>query len=477
MSSINRSPSKSSSNVDKNDKIISKLIINDLFNDLKEENTRLLNDLKICQKFMENYRKLLLNFNENCICNQNIGNKTELNKLENYYKNFAEKQTKHRLITEEIFNENNNQLLIENKTNLLNDSNDIKEESNYLTEKSDKIIESDSDFCPVSDDNKEETNDFMIDINEGINSDWDSDYCPDSEDIKDNKKNHFLRVKTNVSTNIDFEYKKIRDKKGKCFYVCQWTGCGHKTTKRVHLLSHLRNKHTNEKPFKCLICNKCFALESILRRHQKKCPIIKTTIKKPKAVKPVKPIEKFKCEYPGCLFETQFPINLRKHRKRHENRIKIYKCNEINCDKSYYTKRDLMRHKNSVHLNLRPFGCDWPGCDARFTSRPNLRDHRLFHLKERTFKCDFNECPKSFITNKLLIRHKQRHTRPFPCHWPGCTASLDTNRALDAHLNEHQDIRPFPCNFENCLQSFHGKEQLYQHLYHKHKTRSGYSNK
>jgi hypothetical protein len=65
-----------------------KLEINDLFDELREENKRLLTQLLFaqkCIKLLESYRNCLNCFQNNK-CNENILNKSLLNDLENEYK-------------------------------------------------------------------------------------------------------------------------------------------------------------------------------------------------------------------------------------------------------------------------------------------------------------------------------------------------------------------------------------------------------
>ena len=49
----------------------------------------------------------------------------------------------------------------------------------------------------------------------------------------------------------------------------------------------------------------------------------------------------------------------------------------------------------------------------------------LVHKNERTFICDFKDCGKSFNTKTHLARHRSVHDnqlgiKPFACEWPGC---------------------------------------------------------
>ena len=45
-----------------------------------------------------------------------------------------------------------------------------------------------------------------------------------------------------------------------------------------------------------------------------------------------------------------------------------------------------------MHLNERPFICEFNGCDKRFNLKPHL-DHKLaVHLGVKPYKCHYNDC-------------------------------------------------------------------------------------
>jgi len=97
---------------------LSQVFINDLFDELKEENNRLLNQLLFaqkCIKLFENYRNFLNSFCNNCKCDQNIRNKLTFNDLENQYKSVFNNQIN--LKFEEVVIEKNNNKIINNTTN------------------------------------------------------------------------------------------------------------------------------------------------------------------------------------------------------------------------------------------------------------------------------------------------------------------------------------------------------------------------
>jgi hypothetical protein len=65
-----------------------KLEINDLFDELKEQNKTLLNELSFhekCVQLLQSYRNCLNSFYNNCICDQNIRNKFIANDLQIKY--------------------------------------------------------------------------------------------------------------------------------------------------------------------------------------------------------------------------------------------------------------------------------------------------------------------------------------------------------------------------------------------------------
>lgn len=72
-----------------------------------------------------------------------------------------------------------------------------------------------------------------------------------------------------------------------------------------------------------------------------------------------------------------------------------------------------MQHYRT-HTGEKPYVCDFPGCDARFTQLSNLRQHERYHTGERPYHCDI--CDLSFQQMANLQQHKRRHFEN-PCHW------------------------------------------------------------
>ena len=83
------------------------LEVKDLFEELKDENNRLLNELKLTENLFnlfENYRKLLIEFTINCKCIQNIESNQVFSELELQYKR--------------VFNEFNNRIEVKSRPEL-----------------------------------------------------------------------------------------------------------------------------------------------------------------------------------------------------------------------------------------------------------------------------------------------------------------------------------------------------------------------
>ncbi|XP_069682571.1 zinc finger protein 22-like isoform X6 [Periplaneta americana] len=158
----------------------------------------------------------------------------------------------------------------------------------------------------------------------------------------------------------------------------------------VHSTKMLR-AHTDEKRFKCNVCEKCFSNSSNLRRH-----VLKHTGKKA-----------FKCDICGkCFFEQR-------HRKSHARQ----------------------------HTGEKPFICDV--CGRCFSHSGTLKSHTRQHTGEKPFKC--NVCGKCFSQSATVLSHERRHTgeKPFKCDCGKCFSQLSN---LKSHECKHTGEKPFKCN-------------------------------
>ena len=109
--------------------------------------------------------------------------------------------------------------------------------------------------------------------------------------------------------------------------------CGDASTqllKSSHQLIEHKTKQTDEKPYKCNICDKQFSICS----------------------------------------------RLKKHAKIHTD-VKPYTCNS--CDKTFSRGSDLKKHTR-VHSGEKPYTCDI--CDKKFSQSSNLKRHTRIHTRE-----------------------------------------------------------------------------------------------
>ena len=86
-------------------------------------------------------------------------------------------------------------------------------------------------------------------------------------------------------------------------------------------------------------------------------------------------LKPYKCEYEGCSHSCSVPSNLTKHIKNVHLKIKANKCqNYPDCDAAFAYKRDLVFHIEAVHLMI-VHKCQ--SCEVTFTDKKNLRKHAM----------------------------------------------------------------------------------------------------
>ncbi|CAG0883362.1 unnamed protein product [Darwinula stevensoni] len=202
--------------------------------------------------------------------------------------------------------------------------------------------------------------------------------------------------------------------------LCDICGCGFRS--RDSLKSHIRAKHSNERPFRCDVCGHSFKHSHVLKDHVR----LKHSDERP-----------FKCD----LCDKTFKVKqiLARHRHSHTTNA----CHL--CSSTFKTKQSLDEHMGHVHsdenqgvesekkgseehhLEDRNFGCSI--CGSWFKKKHALKEHiRYRHSDDRPFKCD--SCEKAFKGKQDLIRHQSVHSNT--CHL--CSSSFDTKLSLDEHM-------------------------------------------
>lgn len=156
------------------------------------------------------------------------------------------------------------------------------------------------------------------------------------------------------------------DVTGEDLYYCPV--CSMQFSSKSSLLEHQNKEHSNEKPFKCELCGKAFALRMYLknheRRHRQKFAAQKTT-------------------------------------ELTENKLKCAQCHI-----KFSTAQDLSLHMRlHAEKEVGEYRCDM--CYKSFRQWSVLKQHQESHVGQVVYEC--TECDKAFAFPHLLEEHQQTH--------------------------------------------------------------------
>ena len=108
------------------------------------------------------------------------------------------------------------------------------------------------------------------------------------------------------------------------------------------------------------------------------------------------------------------------------------------CGKETLYPSNLIKHKKSVHLQIKPFICEY--CpNKRFSRKDDLNSHLNTHGKGEKYPC--SDCGEEFngrtqLKSHVLKTHQQ--DKLCPCHYPGCNKKYTTKFQLNKHLQSHR---------------------------------------
>lgn len=152
------------------------------------------------------------------------------------------------------------------------------------------------------------------------------------------------------------------DVTGEDFYYCPV--CSMQFSSKSSLLEHQNKQHANEKPFKCELCGKTFAVRRYLREHERRHRL-KSAAQSAK--------NELRCTQ--CHAEFTSTHNLSLHMRMHaEKEVGEYRC-------------DM--------------------CYKSFSQWSLLKQHQESHVGQVVYEC--TECDKAFAFPHLLDEHQQTH--------------------------------------------------------------------
>nr|NP_001071854.1 zinc finger protein [Ciona intestinalis]BAE06766.1 zinc finger protein [Ciona intestinalis] len=239
--------------------------------------------------------------------------------------------------------------------------------------------------------------------------------------------------------------------------------CGKLFKRKYDLVVHDRRMHSN-KPFRCPVCPKEYALNRELQihlrihkpgfRHQCKHCSMKFISTEGRRKHILQEHKTYACKNIGCksAFVSQELLDQHPCMKTKE---KKHQC-EV-CGVTFRLAEYMRRHVSAVHVKEKPFKCT--ECERHFNRPEQLKLHQITHSKERRYKCDL--CGKTFRQPAGLWKHKRKHNGGyFVCEI--CGYSCRSNSVLSMHLKSHVSDTHNTC--QQCKKTFKNMKSLNRHM-------------
>lgn len=171
-------------------------------------------------------------------------------------------------------------------------------------------------------------------------------------------------------------------------------------------------------------------------------------------------VKPYSCNFINCSLSFCSSKNLRMHQQTHKENG-VFKCSQCTAAYTQYERYEI--HLRN-HKNVKPYICNYEGCNKVFNEKGNLKTHQRIHTNEKPYECSNQGCGMKFKTQGQLKDHIKGHydLKPYICHI--CLAKFTRNSSLKIHLNTHTDIKPYKCPVDECNKSFYDKTQIRFHM-------------
>ena len=175
-------------------------------------------------------------------------------------------------------------------------------------------------------------------------------------------------------------------------FKCEMSGCKYAGATMANLKAHIRSMHDFQNWHMCSICDykarRKFLLDAHLAKHSEEKP--------------------FKCDI--CDFTTTLQVYLHIHKKAVHSIDKPYKCKS--CEKSFIKEQGLIRHIRT-HTAEKPYKCD--ACPYKTAyNKGDVITHKMYkHSYEKPLKCQF--CLYACVQLRELNRHVRRMHHDLNC--------------------------------------------------------------
>ena len=505
---------------------MSSILINDLFEELSEENKRLLNELMFANKCLNILIRFKTFIDLNCDKLKTNLDSNECQKFEELSEDIEEVMKQRTQIRNQLSDYSNLQI-IEIFSNHLKTDNQLKTNFNGKSVDGHKPRIS-------SKKTSSEVKQFFCDINEcGIR-------FKSRATLLNHQKIHKKNMENRKRKSFVCEYKschfktvgaiKFKEhmechKLFKCYYnscdkpllsekeldnhieehhlktsrfsstpKCHYEGCNYYAHRPSQLDRHLKIHEGVLDPLavKCCDCARTFYTTRSMERHRSvahnrvngifcrvpgcftfisgKVGIKEHGYKHNNKLKTMKPTKKYVCGQLKCHFQTDIEMDLEAHHKQHYMQFE-HPCPVNGCEHRFETASQLFFHKKGAHPEEpeKQYKCHI--CGLLFTSTTNIHNHKIKAHSEVVLSCDWPGCDYTTKLKHNLANHKLVHSedKKHPCDWPGCSKQFKARKGLVEHLRIHTNNKCYACHWPGCQYRCTNGPNLGKHMKQVHK--------